>query len=249
MKKITKSVLLLSVSSALMATASEAALLSTATLNFDAPVYEFNEYLGYDLAVGGSNFGIDTNGNGAIELSERTGIFANDGIVLGSVQPGSVSEPGIDSPWGFFGQQGVHFTNAPVTILSDDGVGNVELDFSGWSVNWNGIDIGLGGAAWGSNSNGVANMTCATDCSNGDSFSLFYTASVTEGPFAGIRYRLGFDSGNLALLAFASALDGPVEDYGVASTGTISSVPVPAAVWLFGSGLVGLFGFANRKKS
>ncbi|MDH5473910.1 MAG: VPLPA-CTERM sorting domain-containing protein [Gammaproteobacteria bacterium] len=28
----------------------------------------------------------------------------------------------------------------------------------------------------------------------------------------------------------------------------ISSVPVPAAVWLFGSGLIGLFGFARRKK-
>jgi len=240
--------LLLTISSSLMTTASQAALLSTATLNFDAPVYQFDEYLGYDLLVGGSNFGIDSNGNGTIELSERTGIFANDGIVLGGdAQPGSVSEPGIDDAWGFFGQQGVHFTSSPVTILTDDGAGNVELDFSGWSVNWNGIDVGLGGASWGSNANGVANMTCAVDCSNGDSFTLFYTATVTEGPFIGIRYRLGFDSGSLGSLAIASSLGGPVEDLGVLSTGTISSVPVPAAVWLFGSGLLGLFGFARRK--
>lgn len=31
-------------------------------------------------------------------------------------------------------------------------------------------------------------------------------------------------------------------------TGTISAVPVPAAAWLFGSGLVGLAGVAGRKK-
>jgi hypothetical protein len=29
----------------------------------------------------------------------------------------------------------------------------------------------------------------------------------------------------------------------------VSSVPVPAAVWLFGSGLLGLVGVARRKKS
>lgn len=32
-------------------------------------------------------------------------------------------------------------------------------------------------------------------------------------------------------------------------TGDVSAVPVPAAVWLFGSGLVGLMGFATRKKA
>ena len=32
------------------------------------------------------------------------------------------------------------------------------------------------------------------------------------------------------------------------ATWQMSSVPVPAAVWLFGSGLIGLIGFARRKK-
>ncbi len=31
-------------------------------------------------------------------------------------------------------------------------------------------------------------------------------------------------------------------------SGDVSAVPVPAAVWLFGSGLIGLIGFAKRKK-
>lgn len=32
-------------------------------------------------------------------------------------------------------------------------------------------------------------------------------------------------------------------------SGDISAVPIPAAVWLFGSGLIGLAGFARRKKA
>ena len=33
------------------------------------------------------------------------------------------------------------------------------------------------------------------------------------------------------------------------ASGSISSVPIPAAVWLFGSGLLGLVGIARRKKA
>ena len=225
---------------------SEAALLSTAILNFDEPVYDSN-----GLVVAGSNFGVDFTGDGTIELIERTGLMANDGLILGVVQPGSPTLPGIDQPWNFFGIQGVHKTTAAVTIISDDGAGNVELDFSGWTINWNGIDIGLGGAAWGSNPDGIAQMTCATDCSTGDAFSIFYTATVTEAStgFLGVRYRLGFDGGSLALLTMAAAEGGTIEDLGIIATGTIgaSAVPVPAAVWLFGSGLLGLISLARQK--
>jgi len=37
--------------------------------------------------------------------------------------------------------------------------------------------------------------------------------------------------------------------HGGVTLNTVSAVPVPAAVWLFGSGLLGLIGFARRKKS
>ena len=33
------------------------------------------------------------------------------------------------------------------------------------------------------------------------------------------------------------------------ATVNVSAVPVPAAIWLFGSGLIGLIGFAKRKKA
>jgi hypothetical protein len=36
---------------------------------------------------------------------------------------------------------------------------------------------------------------------------------------------------------------------GIPIVGTITSVPLPAAVWLFGSGLLGLVGIARRKNS
>ncbi len=35
----------------------------------------------------------------------------------------------------------------------------------------------------------------------------------------------------------------------IGSPGTVSSVPVPAAVWLFGTGLIGLTGFARKHKA
>lgn len=43
------------------------------------------------------------------------------------------------------------------------------------------------------------------------------------------------------------AFNGQVGDWTI--TGTVSAVPVPAAVWLFGSGLVGLAGVARRRKA
>jgi len=45
--------------------------------------------------------------------------------------------------------------------------------------------------------------------------------------------------------------DNNVRNYNVVSylVREVSAVPVPAAVWLFGSGLIGLVGVVRRKKS
>ena len=58
-------------------------------------------------------------------------------------------------------------------------------------------------------------------------------------------------TGTLTVSAILNAgenyfLDGDVG--GWVYTDTVSAVPVPAAVWLFGSGLIGLIGMARRKK-
>lgn len=60
---------------------------------------------------------------------------------------------------------------------------------------------------------------------------------------------LAFDSGSLKGGFSTGVLDGIIDGTGVTSKlGTISPVPVPAAAWLFGSGLMGLV-FAARRKA
>lgn len=55
---------------------------------------------------------------------------------------------------------------------------------------------------------------------------------MIDGPFMGLNLTLDIGSGNSLHV-----------------TGVPSAVPVPAAVWLFGSGLIGLIGVARRKKA
>ena len=217
----------------------------------------------YPVIVGGTFFSFDVNGNGNIELIERIGMVAQNGVKIGTAQPASGSHDGlpdgtelsdIDVPWHFFGNTGMHLSDTPVSIVSDDNAGNVLLDMSGWGITWNGISkIPFGSGSWGSNPEGQAILTCSTDCSVGDAFTLFYTAAVPLGDgsgFGGVRYRLGFDGGLPASASFVNTAGFSDEDPGAILSGVIgSAVPIPPAIWLFGSGLLGLVGMARRKKS
>lgn len=161
-------------------------------------------------------------------------------IKLGVIQPASGSHtglpdgtenPGIDNPWNFFSNTGMHETSTPISIISDDNSGNITLDFSGWGYDWNGIPfISLGGSPNFPEDTGVATMVCGSTCEIGDSFILDYAAHVYDLPgnnltgFGGVPYYLHLE-------------------------GTISAVPVPATVWLFGSGLLGLIGIARKKSA
>ena len=190
------------------------------------------------------------SGSGSFAMEVSTGFFLPtavttlNGIDIGTAQAASGSHtgpvdgsesPNIDNAWLFFGNTGMHQTTSAVNIASDDGAGNVLLDFSGWNVTWNGISsIPMGAGAHtttsgASNPEGQAILSCGNTCEFGDTFSLEYSGRVPNpdaSTFAGVAYR--FDL-----------------------TGTIgtSAVPVPAAVWLFGSGLLGLVGVARRKKT
>ena len=67
----------------------------------------------------------------------------------------------------------------------------------------------------------MATITCDTGsgCSDGAGYMLDYFATTAEGDISskgGVSYSLHLE-------------------------GTISAVPVPAAIWLFASGLIGLF--------
>ena len=181
--------------------------------------------------VYGSYFAIDYSGDGIITGNEKGGLVMDQGITLGVAQPTfGQSHAGaptgteittIDQAFSFGGNTAMHNTVLPITVVSDDGAGNVILNFEGWRWDWNGIeDIDWSGdPANHPSDTGYAILTCAVDCSAGDNYVLDYTS---HGP----------------------TLQGTL--YAFHLEGTISAVPAPAAIWLFGSGLLGFIGFAKR---
>lgn len=121
---------------------------------------------------------------------------------------------------------------------------------------------------------GAAYGTGTISFTSGDNFSMFFP--VMEAQWGGTYFPLGIKDGGVGItFSCNGALSGNVrctaehtidasqgEDPGVAGFngwtaqwdlyGTMTphtpEVPVPAAVWLFGSGLVGLVGVARRRK-
>lgn len=71
---------------------------------------------------------------------------------------------------------------------------------------------------------------------NGDSIDDYYMTLVSSGSF-GSEWGTALADG-----------DYYIEAWQVQVLSSVATVPVPAAVWLFGSGMVGLIGIAKRKK-
>lgn len=198
------------------------------TINSGVPAYDSNGYL--VNVSSGSWFGCDCNGNSVISGSEKTPLSqGTTGIRIGYAQPaGSAGHPGnplltdtnaIDAPWSFFGNTGMQFTASPVTGDTVTG-----LDFTGWRWRWLIYDTDMGSGAWGAGfTNGVANITW--DGIYGHSYVLDYAATVPHGSPTGI--------GDVKMKLHLE--------------GIVNAVPIPAAVWQFGSGLIGLFGLGRRK--
>ena len=206
----------------------------------------------------GSWFAMDINNDGIIQNNEKTVITpgSEGGIVIGQLQnsgpttgfsatSGTVTQqlsgPGQIDTWSFFGYQGNDYTHVngggtPITGSTTNG-----LNLSGWAMYWNGMpDIPMGSGAWTPGncsalgctgytfSNGVAQFVW--DGVYGDSYTLNYAATVSGATgaatgFNGVKYFLHL-----------TGIVGPFP------------VPLPAAMWLFGSGLLGLTGIAFRKK-
>ncbi len=103
-----------------------------------------------------------------------------NGLKLGEAQLASEITPDIDNLWNFFGNKGVHQTTSPVNVLTNDSSGNVTLAFVGWDVSWSSItSIPLPDRSHDADFiDGVAKMTCADDCSIGDTYIIEYSATV-----------------------------------------------------------------------
>ena len=106
-------------------------------------------------------------------------------------------------------------------------------------------------------------LTATRGSNNGVDY-LFTNGTITAGTYINTTFDTLTMSENLGFASFLADLaNGGRIEGGFMLTGDIASnfagdtliaiaspvVPVPAAVWLFGSGLIGLIGVARRKKS
>jgi hypothetical protein len=169
----------------------------------------------------GSYFAFDNN-DGTIVAVEKTPIGSFNGIHIGATQAASGSHTGsID------GSENPNIDN-PWTFFGSTGMhqstvpiidlGGGVLDFSGWNATWNGI------ASIPLIETAPTTITCDTaSCSDGSNYTIDGAFHVNGAGFTTVDYVLHLE-------------------------GTVSSVPVPAAAWLFGSGLAGLAGVARRRK-
>ena len=105
---------------------------------------------------------------------------------------------------------------------------------------------------------GVLDPENVNGCSNFNvscSIVTPYTFTTFVDDFLGTDMRV---TGHSVSVSPSSTISGDTETTAVRSTDfghisyaawEVSAVPVPAAIWLFGSGLIGLVGFARRKKA
>jgi len=204
-------------------------ILFLSPLSSNATSLTSNSVLNFNVAATGGNFAsLEDVGPGswfALEFSPGsqfvTGISGFDQLQIGVANPASSTSVGnIDNPWLFSSIPGVHQSLSPVNIISATG-DTATIDFSGWGILWNDAPIDLSSGL----SNGIATITCdaGSGCANGAGYVLDYFANADFGASGISNYSLHLE-------------------------GTISAVPVPAAVWLFGSGLVGLVGIARRRR-
>jgi len=176
----------------------------------------------------GSYFSLESTGNGVVDPFEKIPISSFNGIHIGIAQGASGSHsgivdgtenPSIDNPWEFRANVGMHQTTSPITVNGGSG-DNLTLDMSGWNVTWNSISsIPL-------YQQGAATIRCTTgsSCSDSSSYTLDVAFHVSGAGFTTVPYTVHL-------------------------VGQVSNVPVPATLWLFGSGLLGLVGITRRKNS
>ena len=220
MKKLILASAVVGALGAVASTSAHAALAGDAVLAFDPGVPGGP----YNFIQSGSYFAMDNNSDGVFLPGERTGLTASNGLALGTTQAAG----DIDVTWSFFSNNGNHFTDIATTVSNAAG-NTADVNMTGWSVFWNNIDIPMGSGT----SNGVGSVVCGVDCATGDTFTLDYLATVPDGDpsgFGNVDYQLHLEG------SVAAGGGGPV-------------IPIPAAVWLFGSGLLGLVGVARRRKA
>lgn len=200
-------------------------------LTIAAGVPAYDSYGNQAGVTSGSWFGLDNDLNNQISNYEMVPIYpVADGIGIGEVVIQAIIP--IDS-WTLNGNPGYDYLTAGVTGSTTAG-----LDFSGWTINYNGSPVvaAVDYGAW-------TPTNCATLGCTGVSFAAD-TAAISWNGVYGSNYSLWYS------WKFMDAAAGgwvPTQ-YVLHLEGVVQAVPLPAALWLFGSGLLGLISVVRRKK-
>lgn len=131
----------------------------------------------------------------------------------------------------------------PVETAAVSGTGTLTIIDSGSNaltadLDW--IDVFSIGALGGANVQASANLSSISySGSDTDLLALFNGGSGAQT----LTYQFGTGTSLTDLFENSSTTTS------TSFSGSINAVPVPAAIWLFGSGLIGLVGMSRRKKS
>ena len=188
-------------------------------------------------------FSTEVTGDSKIQGGEKMALQqGTNGIVIGATTTAGPFHAGapmvgeqndVVKSWRLLGSTGTNFTTLGITGDTTAG-----LNMSGWKMSWNNSpNIDMGGGAWtptnaipGVPNSGYTNGMAQFSWSGvyGTAYTLNYAATVPT------------TSPSLPGIKFFWHLEGTVN---------AAPVPVPAAAWLLGSGLVGLMGVARRHKA
>jgi hypothetical protein len=198
---------------------------------------------------------IDDNGGARYSGSTPTQVFSGSfSYGLESEATTDINFPGdynfTSPPYGGLITNGVTTTSGsttePVQVTVDD---NVVLDLDTANL----LNTLLGTSLSNGSIVDIADIdttfVSATDVRT--TFGLSFI-SLDPGAWDGVDFaNFPVESGNfdhsIFFISEVDALDNPLFD-GLGVLDTVAVVPIPAAVWLFGSGLLGLIGIARRKK-
>lgn len=167
-------------------------------------------------------------------------------LPLVSLSPAYAGTAGMTGQWNFIGQA---LTYDASGLITDDISLDGNFDFDAGSV-YIKDDTPFFGLVWQSNGT-LSDQSDGTYAANHTAcWSACYDWSIlweiTQTGNSASVLTIDTDSDGIAGTAMTA---GPFPGFTHQINGTLTAVvPLPAAVWLFGSGLIGLIGFSNYRK-
>ena len=174
------------------------------------------------LATAEANASISITGMNFDVTYAATGSINDDGT-LGAIES---IDPFHAIPWSATQETTVINSSNGVTWAGTNALGSWDYTADIANMAENQVAVGV---LWNWNTSNDVAVLAVFDCSSG-------TACIGQSVGADGNKFGGMQTGPF-----------PTEILSYNGTGTLSAVPVPAAAWLFGSGLIGLIGLARRK--